>query len=163
MDDQHKQKSLTVIQETENWVVWKTRDKTWTHTLKWEGLHQLLSFHKDEKKNISDFRVKRWWWRGDIKVTKSKSTFECWVKSPTGVPGQAWESIKTALTAPRHNFGKDSYTIDLNGHEKTYWLGTESGLLGVFHFDGECTAGDGSCDVVSHSMGAGFCNLKTTG
>ncbi len=60
MDDQDKQKSLTVLQETENWVVWKTRDKTWTHTLKWEGFHQLLSFHKGEKKNISDFRVKRW-------------------------------------------------------------------------------------------------------
>ena len=36
---------------------------------------------------------------------------------------------------------------DLNGPERTYWLGTESGLLGAFQFDGACTAGDGSCDV----------------
>ena len=85
------------------------------------------------------------------------------MKSPTGVPGKAQENIKTALTGPRHNLGKDIYIIALNGHEKTYWLGTESGLLGAFHFDGVCTVGDGSCDVVSHSMGAGFCNLKTTG
>ena len=60
MDDQDKQKSLTVLQETENWVVWKTRDKTWTHTLKREGFHQLLSFHKDEKEYVSGFRVKGW-------------------------------------------------------------------------------------------------------
>ena len=52
MDDQDKQKSLTVLQETENWVVWKTRDKTLSHTLKREIFHQLLSFHKDEKKNV---------------------------------------------------------------------------------------------------------------
>ena len=58
--DQDKQKSLSVLQETENWVVWKTRDKTWTHTLKREGFHQLLSFHKDEKENVSGSRVKRW-------------------------------------------------------------------------------------------------------
>ena len=75
MDDQDKQKSLTMLQETENWVVWKTRDKTLSHTLKREIFHQLLSFHKDEKKNVSGFRTKRWWWKGDIKVTKPKSTF----------------------------------------------------------------------------------------
>ena len=53
--------------------------------------------------------------------------------------------------------------IDLDSPERTYWLGTESGLLGAFHFDGACTAGDGSCDVASHSMGAGFCNLSSLG
>ncbi len=37
MDDQDKQKSLTVIQETENWVV---------------------SFHKDEKKNVETSGLK---------------------------------------------------------------------------------------------------------
>ncbi len=39
--------------------------------------------------------------------------------------------------------------------------GTESGLLGAFHFEGACTSGDGSCDVRSLSMGAGFCNLNS--
>ena len=37
----------------------------------------------------------------------------------------------------------------------------ESELLGSFHFDGAHTAGDGSCDVTSHSMDAGFCNLES--
>ena len=54
-----------------------------------------------------------------------------------------------------------SYTIDLTGSEATYCRGTESGLLGAFHFDGACTAGDGSCDVQSLWMGAGFCNLNS--
>ena len=30
------------------------------------------------------------------------------------------------------------------------------------YFDGACTAGDGSCDLASLSMGAGFCDLKSS-
>jgi hypothetical protein len=73
MDDQDKLTSMSTLQETENWVVWKTRDKTWTHTLQQQGFHQLLSFHKDEKENISGSKIKGWWRRGDIKVTKRKT------------------------------------------------------------------------------------------
>ena len=72
---------MTTLHNTKNWVMWNTKDKTWTHTLKRKGFHQLLSFNKDEKENISDFKIKGRCRRGD-KVTKHKSTFECWVKSP---------------------------------------------------------------------------------
>ena len=58
---------------------------------------------------------------------------------------------------------KSCYIIDLEGPERAYWSGTESGLLGAFHFDGACTAGDGSCDVASHTMGTVFCNLPALG
>ena len=61
MDDQDEQTSITTLQETENWVVWKTRDKTWTHTLQQQDFHQLLSFHKDEKENITSSKIKGWW------------------------------------------------------------------------------------------------------
>ena len=61
------------------------------------------------------------------------------MKSSADVPKGVQDTIKTALTAPQQNYGKDSYTIDLDGSEKTYWWGTESGLLGAFHFDGVCT------------------------
>ena len=61
MDDLDQQTSWNTLQETENWVVWKTRDKTWTHTLKWQGFHQLLSFNQDEKENISGSKIKGWW------------------------------------------------------------------------------------------------------
>ncbi len=90
-----------------------------------------------------------------------QKTRECWVKSPANVPSEAAKDIKEALLTPGRNYGKDSYTIDLTRAEETYWLGTESGLLGVFHFNGACTSGDGSCDVRSLSMGAGFCNLNS--
>ncbi len=60
MNDQDKQTSMSTLQETENWVVWKTRDKTWTHTLEHHGFHQLLSFHKDEKENIRGSNIKGW-------------------------------------------------------------------------------------------------------
>jgi hypothetical protein len=66
------------------------------------------------------------------------------VKSPANVPSGAQNAIKDALLAPQQSYGKDIYTIDLAGPEATYWLGTESGLLGAFHFDRACTAGDGS-------------------
>ena len=139
--------------------------KTWTHTLKQQGFHQLLSFHKDEKENISGSKIKGWWRRGDIKGTKQKATLECWVKSesPVDVPCDAHNIIKSALAASRQNFGKDSYIIDREGPERSYWLGTESELLGVFHFDGTFTSGDGSCDVTSHTMGADFCKLSSLG
>jgi hypothetical protein len=71
------------------------------------------------------------------------------VKSPENVPNEAAKDIKEALMKPGQNYGKDRYTIDLTGTEATYWLGTESGLLGAFQFDGACTAGDGSCELCS--------------
>ncbi len=83
------------------------------------------------------------------------------MKSPANVPSETAKDIKEALMTPGKNYGKDSYTIDLTGAEATYWLGTESGLLGAFQFDGACTAGDGSCDVRSLTMGAGFSNLNS--
>ena len=33
------------------------------------------------------------------------------------------------MEASQSNRGKDEYVVDLEGHEKEYWLGTESGLL----------------------------------
>ena len=83
------------------------------------------------------------------------------MKSPANVPREAPKAIKDTLLTPQQNYGKDNYTIDLAGPKTTYWLGTESGLLGVFHFDGACTAGDGSCEVASLSMGVVFCNLSS--
>jgi hypothetical protein len=41
------------------------------------------------------------------------------------------KDIKETLMAPGQNYGKDRYTIDLTGTEATYWLGTESDLLGA--------------------------------
>ena len=83
------------------------------------------------------------------------------MKSLVNAPSEEAKDITETLITPGQNYGKDSYTIDLTGSEATYWLGTESGLLGTFHFDGACTAGDGSCDIESLSMVEGFCNLNS--
>ncbi len=63
--------------------------------------------------------------------------------------------------APQQNAGKDEYIVNLEGHEKLYWLVTESGLIGAFDFAGACTGGDDSCDPPTRSMGVGFCNFRT--
>ena len=83
------------------------------------------------------------------------------MKSPGNAPRGSQNVIKNKLLTPQHNYGKHRYTIDLVGPEATYCLGTESGLLGAFHFDGACTVGDGSCDVVSLSMVTAFYNLSS--
>ena len=75
MDDQDKQNSLTALQETGKWVVWKTKRQNMDSHFEEGGLSPTPPFNKDEKENISGFTIKGWWRRGDIKVTKLKSTF----------------------------------------------------------------------------------------
>ena len=106
MEDQDRRSSLEVLHDKDNWVVWKTKDNEWTHELQQVVFHQILSLVKKKY----------------------------WVKSPTSSPSGTQNTIKNTQMTPHQNYGKDSYTIDLTGPEETYWSGTESGLLGVFHF-----------------------------
>ena len=82
------------------------------------------------------------------------------MKLTSDVPTGVSESLTQVLTVPQYNVGKDTYTVDLENNEKLYWLDTESGLLGVFDFEGACTAGDDSCDPPTKSMGVGFSNFN---
>ena len=66
------------------------------------------------------------------------------MKTTSDVPSGAQESLTQVLIVPQHNVGKDAYTVDLEHNEKLYWFGTESGLLGVFGFEGSWTVGDDS-------------------
>jgi len=133
MDEEDREDTMDTLQQSDEWVIWKSKDK-WSPRLKAAG-----------------------------RAKKPKKTYECWVKSKDTVPPGAQEAMITALQAPNHSFGKDEYAINMTGHEAHYWQGTESGLLGAFEFKGACTAGDGSCDTGSKSMGAGFCNLDQLG
>ena len=90
--------------------------------------------------------------RRDIRTTKPKKSFECWVKTAADVPTETKKTLMEALMTPQQNAGKDEYTVDLEGNEKLYWLDTESGLIGAFGFAGACTAGDGSCDPPTISL-----------
>ena len=82
------------------------------------------------------------------------------MKTTSDVPTGDQKLFTETLTAPQYNVGKDVYTLDLEINEKMYWLGIESGLLGVFGFEGSCTVGDDSCDPPTKSMGVVFCNFS---
>jgi hypothetical protein len=162
MDEEDREDTMDTLQQSDEWVIWKSQDK-WSPRLKAAGFHQLLYIKKEIQEDCWGSKIKGWWRTGDIRVKKPKKTYEFWVKSQATTPQGALEAMLTALQAPNHNFGKDEYVIDMMGHETHYWQGTESGLLGTFEFKGSCTAGDGSCDTGSKSMGAGFCNLGQLG
>ena len=151
MDTQDRQNTLEKLKTTSGWTIWKTRDKEWSPGLREVGFHQLLNIHKGKRAECWGFKIKGWWRKGDIRTTKSRKSFECWVKTTADVPTGAQKSLTEALTAPQHNVGKDAYTVDLKSDEKLYWLGTESGLLGAFGFEGACTVGDGSSDPPTKS------------
>ncbi len=142
-------------------MIFKTRDKEWSPTLRETGFYQFLNIHKCKRAECWGFKIKGWWRKGDIRTTKSRKSFECWVKTTSDVPIGAQKSLTEVLTAPQHNVGKDSYIVDLESDEKLYCLGTESGLLGAFGFEGTCTVGDDSYDPPTKSMGSGFCNFNT--
>jgi len=162
MDEEDRKDTMNILKQSDEWVIWKSKDK-WTTPLKAAGFHQLLHIKEDIREECWGSKIKGWWRTGDIRVKQPKKIYECWVKDKTKAPPGAQDAIITALHAPNHNFGKDEYTVDTLGHEAHYWQGTESGLLGAFEFKGACTAGDGSCDNGSRSMGAGFCNLGQLG
>ncbi len=162
MDEEDRVDTMTTLKQSDEWVIWKSKDK-WTALLKADVFYQLLYIKKDIQEDCWGSKIKGWWRTGDIRVKKPKKTYECWVKDKTKIPPGAQDTIIMALQTPNHNTGKDECVIDMMGHEEHYWQGTESGLLGAFEFKGACTAGDGSCDKGSKSMGAGFCNLGQLG
>ena len=128
MDDQDRQNTMEALKESTEWTIWKTKDKRWTLLLRQAGYHQLLDIHKNKQSECWGFKIKGWWRRGDIRTTKPKKSFECWVKTTAVVSKEGKKTLMEALTATQRNAGKDEYIVDLEGNEKLYWLGTESGL-----------------------------------
>ena len=131
MDDKDRQDSMDTLRTQDTWIVWKTKDKVWTQKLQQEGFAQILTLNKDKTMSKWSTKIKGWWRRGDIRATKPKKSFECWVKSAADAPKEVNKSLMEALMAPQQNAGKDEYIVDLESHEKLYWLGTESGLIGA--------------------------------
>ena len=54
--------------------------------------------------------------------------------------------------------GKDECQVRLKGREHDYWMGTETGMLGGYGFQGQVTAVDDS--YKKGQMGAGYNNLR---
>ena len=118
MDDQDRQNTMAALEESTEWTIWKTKDKRWTSLLRQAEYHQLLDIHKNKQSECWGFKIKGWWRRGDIRTTKPKKSFECWVKTATGVSKETKKTLMEALTAPHRNAGKDEYIVDLEGNEK---------------------------------------------
>jgi hypothetical protein len=89
MDDQDRQNTMSVLKESTEWTIWKTKDKRWTPLLRQAGYHQLLDIHKNKQSDCWGFKIKGWCRRGDIRATKPKKSFECWVKSAADTPRKA--------------------------------------------------------------------------
>ena len=151
MDDQDRQNTMDALEESTEWTIWKTKDKRWTPLLRQAGYPQLLDRHKNQQSDCWGFKIKGWWRRGDIRATKPKKSFECWVKTAKDVPTEAKKTLMEALMAPQQNAGKDEYIVDLEDNENLYCLVTESGLIGAFDFTEACTVGGGSCDPPTRS------------
>ena len=113
MDNQDRQNTLTKLETTSEWTIWKTRDKEWSPVLQKPGFHHLLNIHKDKEEEYWGFKVKGWCRIGDIRTTKTRKSFECWVKTTSDVPTGDQKLFTETLTAPQYNVGKDVYTVDL--------------------------------------------------
>jgi hypothetical protein len=138
MDNQDRQNTLAKLETTSEWTIWKTRDKEWSPALRKAGFS---TYTQTSKRNAGVSRSKDGGGKEIIRTTKTRKSFECWVKTILDVPTRTQESLAEALIVPQHNVGKDVYTVDLEINEKLYWLVTESGLLGAFGFEGACTGG----------------------
>jgi hypothetical protein len=60
MDDQDRQNTMTVLKESTEWTIWKTKDKRWTPLLRQAGYHQLLDIHKNKQSDCWGFKIKGW-------------------------------------------------------------------------------------------------------
>jgi alpha-glucosidase (family GH31 glycosyl hydrolase) len=80
----------------------------------------------------------------------------CWVHQDSILDDD--EVIQGQQEAWEQESNKDELTIQLQGLEHHYWLGTEAGRLGCHDFPGETWAGDGSAH--KGEMGAGSVCLQ---
>ena len=60
MDDQDRQNTMSVLKESTEWTIWKTKDKRWTPLLRQAGYHQLLDIHKNKQSDCWGFKIKGW-------------------------------------------------------------------------------------------------------
>jgi len=94
---------------------------------------------------------KAWWRQGNIKCAVSEEYASYWVHQDCHVA----DALKKAAGV---SGGKDECQVRLKGRERDDWMGSEIGMLGVYGFQGQVTAGDGSDK--QGKMGAGYNNLR---
>jgi hypothetical protein len=106
-------------------------------------------------------RHKNWWRSGQVKLTRSRSTIECWVSGWIAPKQDVAEAVREAWVG---ELGKDECIRTSVGSETAYWRGTEFSRMGGYDFPGQIAVSDGS--EGNGVMGAGFIvlgNNKATG
>jgi hypothetical protein len=77
--------------------------------------------------------VSEWEWHEMLGPPWHKDMHEVRDEVMQGVQ-DAWDNVTE----------KDTYTINLTGPEKDFWMGSETGMLGCYWFRAVVFAGDGS-------------------
>ena len=93
MDDQDRHNTMAALEEMTEWTIWKRKDRMWSPLLQKADFHQLLNIHQNKQSDCWGFKSKGWWRRGDIRTTKPKKSFECWVKTTADVPTEDKASL----------------------------------------------------------------------
>jgi len=169
LNDNEKQECLTMMKTETNWTVWCKSKTNSTDavpqafrdfgTKVFSGKCAQSSKGNSNQKEGGGkhvLRARGWWKRGDVSTGQIKFGMECWTSSnDTSEVDESWQPLKDAW---EHDSDKDELSINLQGPERDFWLGTEAGRLGCYEFPGETWAGDGS--VSKCGMGAGSVRLQ---
>ena len=86
-------------------------------------------------------RWKAWWRQNNITCTVSEECASFLVHENCHVADKEKAALKKAAGV---SGGKDDFQVRLKGRERNYWMGTETGILGGYRFQGQVMAGDGS-------------------
>jgi hypothetical protein len=59
MDEEDRKETIDILQQSDEWVIWKSKDK-WSAPLKTVGFHQLLYIKKDTQEECWGSKIKYW-------------------------------------------------------------------------------------------------------
>ena len=59
MDEEDRKDTIDILQQSDEWVIWKPKDK-WSTTLKSTDFHQLLYIKKDTQEDCWGSKIKGW-------------------------------------------------------------------------------------------------------
>jgi len=93
--------------------------------------------------------------QGNIKCALSEEYASCWVHQDCHVADEQKAALQKAAGV---SGGKDECQVRLKGRERDYWMGTETGMLRGYGFQGQVTAGD--CSDKQGKLGARYNNLR---
>ena len=87
MDEQDGEDTIDSLKQTDEWVIWKSKDK-FSNCLQAAGFHQLLHIHQDIQDECWGFKINGWCRTGDIRVKKQENLRVLGKKQSRGTIGR---------------------------------------------------------------------------